>query len=104
MQPATQHVVMEYAPQDMRSPSPTSSVGSRHPEDQTSLSDSEGMLDQSQFENKWQDRIGLGKPAHLETGAILDPLILRPEAGSEDERSQFNQQSLLPSINSLLLQ
>ncbi|KAE9408816.1 hypothetical protein BT96DRAFT_1012994 [Gymnopus androsaceus JB14] len=87
---------MEYAPQDMRSPSPTSSVGSRHPEDQTSLSDSEAMLNQFQFEQKWQEKIGLDKPAHLETKADFDPLIPRPKPESEDEK--FYYQHILDSL------
>ncbi|GAW01096.1 hypothetical protein LENED_002670 [Lentinula edodes] len=88
MQTDTPHA-LEYAPPDVRSPSPTSSVGSSHPEDQTSLSDSEGMLSQPQFEQKWESRIGLGQPSHRELDAMKDPLIARPVPGSEEEKRYF---------------
>ncbi|KAH7876109.1 uncharacterized protein C8R40DRAFT_1145934 [Lentinula edodes] len=88
MQTDTPHA-LEYAPPDVRSPSPTSSVGSSHPEDQTSLSDSEGMLSQPQFEQKWESRIGLGQPSHRELDAMKDPLIARPTPGSEEEKMAF---------------
>ncbi|KAJ3843777.1 hypothetical protein F5878DRAFT_234545 [Lentinula raphanica] len=102
MQPTTaQH--LEYASPDVRSPSPTSSVDSRHPEDQTSLSDSEGMLSPSQFERKWMDRIGLGQPSHRELEANKDPLLPRPLPGSEEERSAYQRilQDLRHEINQL---
>ncbi|KAJ4482404.1 hypothetical protein J3R30DRAFT_3260065, partial [Lentinula aciculospora] len=81
----------EYAPPDVRSPSPTSSVGSRHPEDQTSLSDSEGMLSQPQFEQKWDNKIGLGQPSHRELDAQRDPLIPRPTPGSKEEKLAYEE-------------
>ncbi|KAJ3822110.1 hypothetical protein F5880DRAFT_1452973, partial [Lentinula raphanica] len=94
---------LEYASPDVRSPSPTSSVDSRHPEDQTSLSDSEGMLSPSQFERKWMDRIGLGQPSHRELEANKDPLLPRPLPGSEEERSAYQRilQDLRHEINQL---
>ncbi|KAJ3747570.1 hypothetical protein DFH05DRAFT_1480434 [Lentinula detonsa] len=103
MQPSTQHLAMEYAPPDVRSPSPTSSVGSRHPEDQTSLSDSEEMLTQSQFEHKWMNKIGLGQPSHRELDANKDPLLPRPAPGSEEERLAHERilQNLRHEVNQL---
>ncbi|KIK69801.1 hypothetical protein GYMLUDRAFT_187177 [Collybiopsis luxurians FD-317 M1] len=79
---------MEYPPPaEIRSPSPTSSVGSTHPDDQTSLSDLELM--EFQFEQKWETRIGLGQPAQHETEATRDPLLPRPPPGSEEERLSY---------------
>ncbi|KAF9066494.1 hypothetical protein BDP27DRAFT_1330624 [Rhodocollybia butyracea] len=87
---------MEYAPPEIRSPSPTSSVGSRHPEDQTSLSDSEVMLDNFRFEQKWESKIGLGEPTQREIEAAREPLITRPVPGSEAEKEVYK--SILRSL------
>ncbi|KAF5380646.1 hypothetical protein D9757_007028 [Collybiopsis confluens] len=78
---------MEYSTAvELRSPSPASSVGSIHPDDQTSQSDSEEMLSQPRFEQKWENLIGLGQTTQRETEAINDPLLPRPHPGSEEER------------------
>ncbi|KAF7298744.1 hypothetical protein MIND_00821900 [Mycena indigotica] len=74
----------EYADPVIREPSPISSVGSIHGPDQTSLSDSEGQLDQWAFERKWNDRLELGRATREEELANIDPLITRPTTAIEE--------------------
>jgi hypothetical protein len=72
-QPA-QHA-SEYASPIVRSPSPASSVGTTYGPDQTSFSDSESEISQLAFEQKCQERIGLGLPTPEEVQASESPLL-----------------------------
>jgi len=87
--PSTQqhHPNLEYAPPVIRAPSPASTIGTVYGEDQTSFSDSEGVLIQHAFEAKWLDRLGLDLPRPEEELAEKDPLIVRLPAGSDEEKS-----------------
>jgi hypothetical protein len=76
----------EYAPPVLRAPSPTTSVGTAYPEDQTSFSDCEHQLSQAAFEKKWEECLGLGKPRRGEDFANISPLIPRPPTGSLEEK------------------
>jgi len=72
-QPA-QHA-SEYASPIVRSPSPASSVGTSYGPDQTSFSDSESEISPAAFEQKCQERIGLGLPTPEEVEASKSPLL-----------------------------
>ncbi|THV02971.1 hypothetical protein K435DRAFT_792040 [Dendrothele bispora CBS 962.96] len=69
-----------------RSPSVSSSVGSHRAganEDYTSPSDNE--LSKTDFERKWEQRIGLRNITPAEELAIKDPLLTKPPPNSEEE-------------------
>lgn len=87
--PSTQHhhPNLEYAPPVIRAPSPASTIGTVYGEDETSFSDSEGVLTQRAFEAKWLDRLGLGLPCPEEELAEKDPLIVPLPPGSDEEKS-----------------
>lgn len=87
--PATQHHIEYPPPLSVGPPSPATSVGSRHPDDTTSNSDSESVLSQPLFERKWADKIGLGHPREEELRANREPLLVRPPQDSEEERQLF---------------
>ncbi|KAF9262871.1 hypothetical protein L218DRAFT_928440 [Marasmius fiardii PR-910] len=87
--PSTQHHVEYPQPLSVGPPSPATSVGSRHPDDATSNSDSESILPQHLFERKWMDKIGLGRSREEELRANRDPLLTRPQPDSEEERLLF---------------
>lgn len=84
----TSQLETEYAsPKTVRVASPASTIGSTFARDQTSFSDSEFSISQSQFEKKWEGKIGLRDPRTeekaLEHGPLLGPL---PVAASNEER------------------
>ncbi|KAJ8080256.1 hypothetical protein PM082_017086 [Marasmius tenuissimus] len=87
---ASVHPHVEYPPPTtVGPPSPATSVGSRHPDDTTSASDSESILPQPLFERKWADRIGLGQPTPEEIMGNKEPLLPRPLEDSEEERQLY---------------
>ncbi|KAF9013175.1 hypothetical protein BDQ17DRAFT_1404738 [Cyathus striatus] len=73
---ASQHHT-EYAPPVIRSPSPTSSIGTSYDEDQTTQAEMD--LTCSEFKLMVQEKLELSKPRREETLAEQDPLIQRPE-------------------------
>uniref|UniRef100_A0A0W0FVY0 Uncharacterized protein n=1 Tax=Moniliophthora roreri TaxID=221103 RepID=A0A0W0FVY0_MONRR len=84
--PAAQHH-MEYPPPvSLGPPSPASSVGSRHPDDTTSPSDSEDVLDDERFSMKWEEKIGIHKPRPEEEAANREPLLVKPPPNSPEEK------------------
>ncbi|KAG7088146.1 hypothetical protein E1B28_012168 [Marasmius oreades] len=87
--PSTQHHIEYPPPLTVGPPSPATSVGSRHPDDTTSTSDSESILPQPLFERKWADKIGLGHPREEELRANKEPLLARPPQDSDEERQLF---------------
>ncbi|KAL0574940.1 hypothetical protein V5O48_007014 [Marasmius crinis-equi] len=101
--PQAHHHVEYPPPTTAGPPSPATSVGSRHPEDATSTSDSEDVLPQPLFELKWADKIGLGQPTEEEIMGNKEPLLPRPPAGSADEKRQFEMvlQNLRKEIHTL---
>ncbi|PPQ64842.1 hypothetical protein CVT24_008207 [Panaeolus cyanescens] len=69
----------EYVPRLVRSPSPTSSVGTSYPEDQTAFSDTDEQISQFAFERKQEERIRLFQPRKEEQDANRDPLLIAPD-------------------------
>lgn len=97
-----QHVT-EYAPPVIRAASPASSVGTAYGVDQTAFSDSEGYLDQTAFERKWEERLGLGEPRAEEAIANRPPLLIRPGTGSYEEHSEsISKECLLSTLSHFL--
>ncbi|KAG6828052.1 hypothetical protein H0H92_009513 [Tricholoma furcatifolium] len=87
---ANQHHA-EYAQPEIRSPSPTSSIGTVYGDDQTSFSDCEEQLTQFEFEKKWEERLALNMSRPEELLADKEPLLPRPPPGSMEERQLFEQ-------------
>lgn len=85
--PPNQHHT-EYAPPVLRAPSPASSIGTTYGQDQTELSDSEEQLSHIDFEKKVQERLQLGVARQEEELANRDPLLIRAQKGSPEEKSE----------------
>lgn len=75
----------EYPPPVLRAPSPASSIGTTYGPDQTSSSDSESQLTESQFVRKWEEKLGLGKPSREELKANESPLVPKPNSEAEEK-------------------
>ncbi|KIY66279.1 hypothetical protein CYLTODRAFT_423560 [Cylindrobasidium torrendii FP15055 ss-10] len=73
----------DYNPAGIRASSPTSSIGTAHFDDETSLSDAEDVLSQAAFEAKCEARIGLGKKRLDEEENEADPLLKVPDTPAE---------------------
>ena len=97
---ASAHPHVEYnPPTTVGPPSPATSVGSRHPDDATSASDSESVLPQYLFERKWADKIGLGHPTPEEILGNREPLLTRPPEDSEQEKRAPSFHSIMAFSN-----
>lgn len=83
-----QHMT-DYASPVLRAASPASSIGTSYSPDQTSPSDTEEELSQRAFEQKWQDRLGLGMPTQEEIHASESPLLPTPGSPAEERGQSY---------------
>ncbi|KAK7028831.1 hypothetical protein VNI00_014844 [Paramarasmius palmivorus] len=101
--PAAQHH-MEYPPPvSLGPPSPASSVGSKHPDDTTSLSDSEDVLNDEEFSRKWEEKIGIHKPRPEEEAGDREPLLIKPPPNTTEEKILYERvcRNLRETVRSL---
>ncbi len=82
-------IIMDFHPVDysaaiIRPPSPTSSIGSTHPVDQTSLSDQEDVCSHPEFDLKWRQKIRLGEKREEEDDAEREVLLTRPKTPNSE--------------------
>jgi hypothetical protein len=87
--PPTQHH-NDYASPVLRAPSPASSVGTIYGADQTAYSDNEIQMSQAAFEQKWEERLELGRARQEENLANQDPLLFPPPRSAAEEQGEFS--------------
>ncbi|KAF8921467.1 hypothetical protein CPB85DRAFT_1270936 [Mucidula mucida] len=75
---------VDYSAAIIRPPSPTSSIGSTHPVDQTSLSDQEDVCSHPEFDLKWRQKIRLGEKREEEDDAEREVLLTRPKTPNSE--------------------
>lgn len=85
-----------YAPPVIRAPSPASSLGTVYPPDATSPSDDEADISQAAFENKYHERLRLGREFVREwNGDGVQEVDEGPWANKDSEKEGWGVEPLI---------